>query len=130
MPKILNPTPLYLRFSLGCALGLAALTALVAGRGLPSRGALPGDFALVVWTTSLRGDTLTRIVQGLTFASSAAPALAVTLAAGVLEWGWRKRPPAAAAWATLAYLGATACNIALRVALGRLRPSVDYRIPA
>ena len=69
---------------------------------------------------------MTRIVQGLTFVSSAAPALAVTLAAGVLEWRWRKHPPAAAAWAALAYLGATACNIALRVALGRLRPSVDY----
>jgi membrane-associated phospholipid phosphatase len=114
------------RLSLVCALGLAALTGVVAVRGLPSRPALPGDLELVAWAVSLRGDLLTRLIQGLTFASSAAPALAVTLVVGGLEWRWRKRPPLSAAWATLAFLGATACNVALRVALGRLPPAVDY----
>jgi undecaprenyl-diphosphatase len=121
-----GPLSPYLYLSLACALALAALTTLVAVRGLPSRAAFPGDLELVAWALSLRTDWLTRLVQGLSFVSSAAPVLAVTVAASVLEWAWCKRPPLSAAWAVLALAGATPCNVALRVMLARLRPAVDY----
>jgi len=126
MPKTADSISLHLRAGLVCAAAFAALTALVAVRGLPSRSAFPGDLELVAWALSLRTGWLTTVVQGLSFLSSAAPALAMTLLVTVLEWMGHKRRPLSAAWAVLALAGAAACNVTVRVAMARLRPAVDY----
>lgn len=104
---------------LGAALCL--LTALVA-----SQAAIPGDFALVAWAISLRRPALTVFINAITFATSATPALVVTLGVSAAEVWRRRRIEPGAAWATLAYLGEVASNIALRVAVRRQRPAVDY----
>ena len=105
--------------TLGAALCL--LTGLVA-----SNTAIPGDFALVSWAISLRRPALTVFINAITFASSATPALAVTLGVSAAEVWRRRRIEPGAGWAALAYLGEVASNIALRVAVGRQRPAVEY----
>ncbi len=107
--------------ALACAGFLAAGTLCVA-EGVP----IPGDMALVRLAVQTRTSSLTLPLQVLTFISSAIPALAITLVASAVEVWRRKRLEPGAAWALAAYLGFTACNIALRVAIGRQRPSVDY----
>lgn len=119
-----------------CAGALAGLTLLVAG-GLSA----PGEIEPVRLIVSWRSEPLTALIQGVTFITSAAPALLVTLALSAIELrgDWRRgryagspgRAARAAAasfayWPALAYAGALACNIALRVAIGRLPPEVDY----
>jgi undecaprenyl-diphosphatase len=103
-----------------CA-ALCLLTGLVA-----SKAAIPGDFALVFWAIGLRRPDRTIILNGITFASSAMPALVVTLGVSVAELRRQGRIELGAGWATLAYLGEVASNVGLRVAVGRQRPAVDY----
>jgi len=110
-----------LRLAFVCAICLSILTILVA-----LDVAIPGDAELVRLVVSLRNETLTRAVWLLTFISSSVPALLLTLAVSGIELWRAKRFEFGAAWAPLAYASAVVCNIALRVAVGRLRPAVDY----
>jgi undecaprenyl-diphosphatase len=104
-----------------CVLCLGVLTALVAFDVV-----VPGDVELVQLVVSTRNGGLTVAMQLLTFVSSSIPALFVTLVVSGVEL-WRSRQlTLAVGWATLAYLGNVACNIALRIAVGRLRPEVAY----
>jgi undecaprenyl-diphosphatase len=103
------------------SVALCLLTVLVAGQM-----AIPGDSALVAWAISLRHPALTSIIEGIAFASSATPALVVTVGVSAAEVWRRRRIEPGAGWATLAYLGEVATNIGLRVAVGRQRPAVDY----
>jgi len=102
---------------------------------------IPGDWALVEWAVGLRNDALTQIVWLLTFITSATPALLVCAAVSIV-YAIRLAPTFArpsfaiskqtlsgavmVAWPLLAYLGALLCNIALRIAIGRFRPGVEY----
>jgi undecaprenyl-diphosphatase len=128
----MRPAPI----ALICAAALAGLT-LVVATGQP----VPGEIDLVRLVVGLRNEPLTAFIQGLTFITSAAPALLITLALSAIELlGHGRRgelirpfPRAARAiagsfayWPALAYAGALACNIALRIAIGRLPPEVDY----
>jgi undecaprenyl-diphosphatase len=99
---------------------------------------------------NVRSEPLTHIIWVLTFISSSVPALLITLAVSGIEL-WRARRPKfalklttarsvvawaaatwpvatwpVAAWSTVAYLGNVACNIGTRIAVGRLRPGVEY----
>jgi len=104
-----------------CACGLTVLTLLVV-----SEARIPGDRELVHLAVALRNPPLTAAIELLTFASSSVPALAITVALGGIScWRARRLSPGAW-WATVAYLGAVASNVALRVAVGRLRPEVEY----
>lgn len=122
--------------ALSCAAALAGLTLVVAS-GQP----VPGEIDLARWVVGLRNEPLTAFIQALTFITSAAPALLMTLALSGVELlrhfrrnasatSLPERARAAAGsfayWPTLAYAGALICNIALRVAIGRLPPEVDY----
>jgi len=106
---------------LACALCLGILTILVV-----SGARIPGDAELVQVAVDLRNPPLTAIIELLTFASSSVPALAITVVFGAITCWRRRRVSLGAWWATGAYLGAVACNVALRVAVGRLRPEVEY----
>jgi membrane-associated phospholipid phosphatase len=111
---------------LACALGLIALTGLVA-LGVP----VPGDGELVDLALSTRGESLTGAILILTFISSSIPALFITVVVSGIElWRVRRMGPsaawAAAVWSTVTYLGYVASNIGLRIAVGRLRPGVEY----
>ena len=100
---------------------LGLLTALIA-LGV----AIPGDAELVRLTISTRSGALTGAIWLLTFVSSSVPALLITLAVSAVElWRARRFQPGAV-WASVAYLGNVACNIALRIAIGRQRPPVEY----
>jgi len=111
---------------LACAFGLIALTGFVA-LGV----AVPGDAELVQLALSARSDSLTVVIWILTFISSSIPALLITLiVSGVKLWRAGRLTIAAswatAVWPTVAYLGNVVCNIAVRIAVGRLRPGVEY----
>jgi len=106
---------------LACACSLAVLTLLVV-----SGARIPGDRELVQLAVALRNPPLTAAIELLTFASSSVPTLAVTVALGAISCWRLRRLRLGASWATAAYLGAVASNIALRVAVGRLRPEVEY----
>jgi membrane-associated phospholipid phosphatase len=111
----------HLRLAFVCTICLGVLTILVA-LGVE----IPGDAELVRLVVSTRNEALTRVIWLLTFISSSVPALLITLAVSGVEL-WRvKRFKLSATWATLAYAGAVVCNIALRIAVGRMRPAVDY----
>ncbi len=100
---------------------------------------VPGDWALVEWVLGLRNDALTRAVQLLTFITSAAPALLICAAVSSAYfirhraafhpfniWKQRAGLVPLAAWPLIAYAGTLVSNIALRIAVGRARPGVDY----
>jgi len=87
---------------------------------------IPGDMEMVRWAVSQRNDSLTIFIEGLTFVSSAIPGLIITGVVSLVELWRRKRFDLRAGWATMAYLGAVACNIGLRILVGRQRPSVSY----
>src|SRR5262245_40421635 len=108
---------LIIQLTLVCTLALSLLTAMIANPLLIS-----GELALIRWAIGLRNDALTNIIWLLTFISSSVPALLITLAVSGIELRRVKRFRLEAAWATIAYLGATACNIALRISVGRERP--------
>jgi membrane-associated phospholipid phosphatase len=110
-----------LRIAAVCAICLGILTILVA-----LHVAIPGDAELVRLVVSTRNEDLTRAIWLLTFISSSIPVLLITLVVSGVELWRAKRFEFGAAWATLAYVGAVICNITLRVAVGRLRPAVDY----
>jgi membrane-associated phospholipid phosphatase len=119
--------------SLDVTLRSSVIIAVVAG-ALLTAGTLcvaadipiPGDMALVRLAVQTRTPSLTFPLQVLTFISSSIPALAITVIATAGEAWRRKRLDPGAAWALAAFLGFTACNIALRLAIGRQRPAVDY----
>jgi undecaprenyl-diphosphatase len=104
-----------------CALGFGALTVLVAFGVV-----IPGDAGLVQLAVSTRSELLTHVIWVLTFISSSAPALLITLVVSGVELWRARRFRFAAVWPTVAYLGNVACNIATRIAAGRLRPGVEY----
>lgn len=111
---------------LACALGFGVLTALVA-----PAVTIPGDAELVQFAVRVRSEPLTRVIWVLTFISSSIPALLITLAvSGIGLWRTRRLKFTAtwptAVWPTVAYLGNVACNIGTRIAVGRLRPGVEY----
>ncbi|MCS7054906.1 MAG: phosphatase PAP2 family protein [Thermoflexales bacterium] len=97
-------------------------------------GPLPGEWPMIHWALAARSDALTRLIWLLTFISSATPALLIcVLASGVGLLRLRARRIVlsagqiiAAGWPVIAFLGALACNIGMRIAIGRVRPSVDY----
>jgi undecaprenyl-diphosphatase len=103
-----------------CAAGFALVALLVW-----QRGALPGDWALVMAAYDSRSDALTAPIQLVTFITSAAPALALCTTWTAIELR-RGGLQFAAVWPLLAYFGHLACNIALRVAIGRLPPDVEH----
>jgi undecaprenyl-diphosphatase len=103
-----------------CAAGFALVALLVW-----QRGALPGDWALVMAAYDSRSDALTAPIQLVTFITSAAPALVLCMAWTAIELR-RGGLQFAAAWPLVAYFGHLACNIALRVAIGRLPPDVEH----
>ncbi|MFC1464735.1 MAG: phosphatase PAP2 family protein [Candidatus Brachytrichaceae bacterium NZ_4S206] len=108
---------------------LATLTALVV-----RTGPLPGEWTLIRWALATRSDTLTHVIWLLTFISSSVPALLIcAFVSGANLSRLRERRTAldagriaGAAWPVIAFFGALACNIAMRIAIGRMRPSVDY----
>jgi undecaprenyl-diphosphatase len=119
-----------------CLVGLSALTALVA-----LNPDIPGDMALVESAIRLRNDPLTAFIQVLTFISSSVPALLICMALSVLEWLRLSHTPATthrpaqgstfmlalrAAWPLVAFGVSVIVNIALRIAIGRMRPGVDF----
>jgi undecaprenyl-diphosphatase len=104
-----------------CALGFGALTVLVAFGVV-----IPGDAESVQLAVSARGEPLTHAIWVLTFLSSSVPALLITLVVGGVELWRARRFRLTAAWPTVAYFGNVACNIATRIAVGRLRPGVEY----
>ncbi|MFL7791570.1 MAG: phosphatase PAP2 family protein [Anaerolineae bacterium] len=109
-----------------CTLGFGALTVLVA-----CGVAIPGDAELVQFALSTRSEPLTHAIWVLTFISSSVPAFFITLVvSGVELWRVRRIKFTAiwqtAVWSIVAYLGNVVCNIATRVAVGRLRPGVEY----
>lgn len=100
---------------------LGLLTALVA-LGV----AVPGDAELVRLAVSVRSDVLTGAVWLLTFVSSSVPALLITLVVSAVELRRARCLRLDATWASVVYLGNVACNVALRIAVGRQRPPVEY----
>ena len=107
--------------ALACAFALVFLTILVV-----SDVRILGDAELVQLAVAMRNPPLTAAIELLTFASSSVPALAITVVLGAITCWRARRVSLGAWWATGAYLGAVACNVALRVAVGRLRPEVEY----
>lgn len=108
---------------------LVVLTALVI-----TIGPLPGEWVLIDWAVATRSDGLTRVIWLLTFISSATPALLMcAFVSGVNLLHLHRcrttldvRQLLGAAWPLIAFIGALACNIALRIAIGRTRPGVEY----
>jgi undecaprenyl-diphosphatase len=100
----------------------------------------PGDMALVLWAISLRNDTLTFVIQILTFFGSATPALLICmLLSGVeliheMRLARERHAPRQvdlpmlirAAWPLVAFAGMMVCNITMRVLITRLPPQVAY----
>lgn len=104
-----------------CGIVLCILTGLILCN-VP----IPGDMEIVTWVVSRRNDSLTFFIEGLTFFSSSIPGLLITMGVSFVEVWRRRRLDWRAGWATFAYLGAVACNIGLRILVGRQRPSVSY----
>ncbi|MCS7060807.1 MAG: phosphatase PAP2 family protein [Anaerolineae bacterium] len=118
-----------------CVIGLAALTIATLSDQLSAY-----EIELVKWIIYLRHETLTALIQALTFITSALPALLLTVGLSIAEMSrtrqaWRNHHEAGwigalarsfSYWPALAYLGALICNIVLRIAVGRLAPEVDY----
>lgn len=116
-----------------CGVSLASLSVIVRLR-IP----LPGDQELLQLAMSLRSEPLTEVIAVLTFVSSALPALILTTGLSAVEarrafLRTRGQPAITrlawlvlAAWPTWVYLAAVASNIAMRIAIERLPPRVDY----
>lgn len=97
------------------------------------------EMILVRATLAARNETLTLLIGMLTFISSALPALLTCAALSVLIWlrdtsprqrGWRTAVNVTSIWQAsfpvFAYLAALGSNIMMRIAVGRMRPDVDY----
>jgi membrane-associated phospholipid phosphatase len=109
-----------LMFPAALALAFAVVTGAVV-----ALGELPGERALVVAALAARSDGLTAPIQAITFLTSAAPALAICTLCTFLEFRRRGRS-VQALWPLVVYFGHLACNVALRIAVGRMRPDVEY----
>lgn len=88
------------------------------------------EMPLVRAALGLRTGWLTDALVPITFVSSSIPAGLICLGLSAQRW-WRARPRTwravvCAVWPLLALLMAAGLNIGLRVAIGRMRPSVDY----
>jgi membrane-associated phospholipid phosphatase len=97
------------------------------------------EMALVRAALASRSESLTLLIGILTFISSALPALATCAALSVLIWlrdtaprprSWRSALNATSIWRAsfpvFAYLTTLGSNIIMRIAVGRMRPDVDY----
>lgn len=104
-----------------CGVILGILTGLIV-----CNVTVPGDMEMVNWAVSQRNESLTFLVESLTFVSSSIPGLLITIGVTLVEVWRRKCLEWRAGWATFAYLGAVACNIGLRILVGRQRPAVSY----
>lgn len=104
-----------------CGVALCILTGLVL-----LNVTVPGDLEMVSWAVSHRYDRLTFLIEGLTFISSATPALLMTIGVSLVEMWRHRRLELSAGWSTLAYMGTVICNIGLRVMVERQRPAVSY----
>jgi membrane-associated phospholipid phosphatase len=102
---------------------------------------IPGDWAMVEWALSLRSDALTHVVWVLTFITSATPALLICLIVSIAYTTQRLAGLSRTrfmlnkqnlprfflvAWPLVAYFGALASNIVMRISIGRMRPGVEY----
>jgi undecaprenyl-diphosphatase len=104
-----------------CAGAFTALSIAVLLSGEPG---LPGELALARTWSGLRTPWLTQLIQLITFATSALPALVIC---GVCTLFWLKRQRTLTAlWPLLAYFGHLGSNIVTRIAFGRLRPDLEY----
>lgn len=124
--SIMRSSPLVIALALIVLLALLTTPVLL---GAP----IPGDWTLTAWAVAHRTDVGTRIIWLLTFITSATPALLICLAVTAFEFlRLRPRLPRshwwvlAAAWPLITYFGALACNVGLRIAIGRSRPQVEY----
>ena len=129
-------TPLRLKIILLVNLILLIVLTIPVIQGLE----LPGDMAIIQWAITLRNDTLTLIIQILTFFGSATPALILCAALSgvelVHEWRLTQAQGASrrfdlpllirSAWPLVAFGGMMVCNIAMRVLITRLPPKVEY----
>lgn len=97
------------------------------------------EMSLVRAALAARSELLTLLIGILTFISSALPALATCAALSVFIWlrdtaprlrSWRSAINATSIWRAsfpvFAYLAALGSNIIMRIAIGRMRPDVDY----
>lgn len=110
-----------LRIALACILCFSILT-------IPIVLHVPilGDLELVRLALGLRSAPLTVVIGVLSFVTSSIPALLLTLIISGAELACTRRPLLQTSWATLAFGCGTLCNLALRMAIGRLRPPVSY----
>jgi membrane-associated phospholipid phosphatase len=91
------------------------------------------EMALVNWIIDGRSDAVTTALQGLTFITSATPAMLLSLGACLADWRMTSAERRTvttlvtrhSAFA-IAFFGALVCNIGLRILIGRLRPDVAY----
>lgn len=100
---------------------LLAALALAINSGLTDHLEAPAIRSIL----AIRSNALTGLIQAVTFMTSAAPALALCTAWSVMAYR-RSGDALKSAWPLLAYFGHLACNIALRVAIGRWPPDVDH----
>lgn len=88
-------------------------------------GELPGERAFVATVLAERQPILTAPIQLVTFLTSAVPALIICASCAVLEVHRMGRTPRAL-WPLVVYFGHFACNVAMRITVGRMRPDVEY----
>jgi len=105
------------------ALLLAALAALTLA--VITLGELPGEREFLIAVLGMRNAGWTAPIQIITFLTSAAPALAIAALCTLLELRRLGRTPRAF-WPLVVYFGHLACNIGLRILIGRMRPDVEY----
>ena len=105
------------------ALLLAALAALTLA--VITLGEFPGEREFLIAVLGMRNAGWTAPIQIITFLTSAAPALAIAALCTLLELRRFGRTPRAL-WPLVVYFGHLACNIGLRILIGRMRPDVEY----
>jgi undecaprenyl-diphosphatase len=110
-----------LRIALTCAICFGILTIPIV-----LHVSIPGDMELVRLALTLRSHPLTLVIGALTFITSSIPTLLLALIISGVELARARRLALETSWATLAFLGGTLCNTALRAVIGRLRPPVSY----
>ena len=118
----------WLVLSAVCIILLMALTALV-------RLKLTDEAEMVVvrWVIVGRNEGVTTVLQGLTFITSATPAMLLSVGACVADWrmtsGERRTVRSLVMGHSsfaIAFFGLLVCNIGMRILIGRLRPEVEY----
>ena len=111
-----------------CAVLLMALTLLVLLRVTDD-----AEMDLVRQVIVGRNDAVTTVLQGLTFITSATPALLLSLGACLFDWRMAsaerrtfKSLVTRHSSFAIVFFGTLVCNIGLRILIGRLRPDVEY----